>query len=135
MLAAFTIWNGRIAPVFDVAGQALLVDSTVAGGPHSIMQLPPGTALDKLNFLQHHQVQVLVCGAMTRPTNHYANSINIEVFPFVSGDQQEVVDTWLSQRLLDNKFCMPGCGRNGCFRRNRGRQGGRGHNSRLDTPE
>lgn len=126
MIAAFTIWNGRIAPVFDVAGQALLVDSSAPDSAPSTLQLPQDDAEGRLRFLRQHQVQVVVCGAMTRYTSRFAQGLGIEVLPFIAGDQQEIIDTWLSGNLTDNKFSMPGCGRNNCFRKQRGRQGGRG---------
>ena len=129
MKAAFTIWNGRIAPVFDVAGQVMLVNSDAEQEPHTIINLPGGSACEKITFLRQLHVQVLVCGAMTRRTARYAHDLNLEVFPFIAGEQQEIIDTWLSQRLLDNRFCMPGCGRNGCFKKHRGGQGHRGRNS------
>ncbi|MEA3466014.1 MAG: hypothetical protein U9R29_08445 [Thermodesulfobacteriota bacterium] len=133
MKAAFTIWNGRIAPVFDVAGQVMLVDSNGEQDPHTIINLPCGSACEKIIFLQQLHVQVLVCGAMTRRTARYAHELNMEVFPFIAGEQQEIIDTWLSKHLLDKRFCMPGCGRNDCFRKHRGGQGRRGRNSRQHT--
>lgn len=133
MKAAFTIWNGRIAPVFDVAGQVLLVNSDAEQEPHTIIKLPTGSACEKITFLQQLHVQVLICGAMTRRTARYAQDLNMEVFPFIAGEQQEIIDTWLNNNLTDSRFCMPGCGRNGCFRKHRGGQGRRGRNSRR-TP-
>lgn len=122
MIAAFTVWNGRIAPVFDVAGQAVLVDSELHDKAHTIITLPEGSPQEKLSFLQQQQVEVVICGAMTRYTSRYAQGMGIEVFPFIAGEQQEVITSWLNKRLQDNKFSMPGCGCNGCFRRNqRGR--------------
>ncbi|MCD6527596.1 MAG: hypothetical protein J7K75_11460 [Desulfuromonas sp.] len=135
MKAAFTIWDGRIAPVFDVAGQVLLVNSDGEEKPHTTVKLPTGSAFEKITFLQQLDVQVLICGAMTRRTALYAHDLDIEVFPFIAGEQQEIIDTWLRQRLLDNRFCMPGCGRNGCFKQHRGRQGRRGRNSRHRLEE
>lgn len=123
MIAAFTIWNGRIAPVFDVAGQVLLVDDTAGHNEPACVQLPQGSAEDKLFFLQQHQVQVVICGAMTRYTSRFAQGMGIEVLPFIAGDQQEIITTWLSGNLLDNKFSMPGCGRN-CLRNQAGQQAG-----------
>ncbi|OQY19684.1 MAG: hypothetical protein B6I36_03370, partial [Desulfobacteraceae bacterium 4572_35.1] len=99
--------------------------------PYSTIELPAGSAAEKLLFLRQQQVQVLVCGAMTRYTSRYAQGMGIEVFPFIAGDQQEVITSWLNQNLQDNKFSMPGCGCNGCFRKNqRGRQNRGGRNGR-----
>jgi predicted Fe-Mo cluster-binding NifX family protein len=123
MIAAFTIWNGRIAPVFDVAGQAVLVDDTAAHNVPACIQLPAGSAEEKLHFLHQQQVQVVVCGAMTRYTSRFAQGLGIEVLPFVAGEQQEIITTWLNGNLLDKKFSMPGCGRN-CLRNQMDKQAG-----------
>ncbi len=113
MIAAFTIWNGRIAPVFDVAGQAILVDNDQPAAEPVIMQLPAGSAVDKLNFLQQHGVQMVICGATPRCTGKYAQQLQIELVPFIAGEQQQVIDTWLLRQPFDNHFRMPGCGRQG----------------------
>ena len=49
MRAVFTIWNDRIAPVFDVAGQALVV-VLENGAPltEEILLLPAGSVMAKV---------------------------------------------------------------------------------------
>lgn len=108
--AGFTIWNERIAPVFDVAGQLLIVDER----PDVAWQrltLPEGSALDKLWFLRQQQVTILVCGAMTCSSYYAACGYGMTVYRFVAGPCDQVIDGWRHQLPLESHFPMPGCGR------------------------
>lgn len=126
MRTVLTTWNSRIAPVFDVAGQALLVVSEDGASlSERILVLPGGSAMEKVAFLAEVGADVLICGAISRPARCAANGCGIEVYGFIAGDVREVLRALLEGRLRDSTFAMPGCGRNqGCGGR-RGR-GGRG---------
>lgn len=109
MKAAFTIWNGRIAPVFDVAGHIAVSHHCAPNDALQWLELPTGTAAEKLLFLHQQQIELLVCGAMTRSTLLIATSFNIEVQPFIAGDQQRVIECWHNNQPLEQLFVMPGC--------------------------
>lgn len=121
MKAAFTIWNGRIAPVFDVAGQIVITQSCAANDVLQWVDLPEGTATEKLLFLHQQQVEILVCGAMTRSTLLIAEAFNIDVLPFIAGAQQQVIDCWRNNQPFEPYFVMPGC--KGCCRQRGQRYG------------
>ena len=127
MKAAFTFWNGRISPVFDVAGQVLLVESrqgTVF--QKTVSSLPTASAMEKLAFLSGERIDILVCGAISRPVLYAAEACGIKVYPFCSGEVDELIRAWLEERLEQGHYAMPGCGR-GRHRRQscNGRRGGR----------
>lgn len=126
MRTVLTTWNSRIAPVFDVAGQALLVVSEDGASlSERILVLPRGSAMEKVAFLAEVGADVLICGAISRPARCAANGCGIEVYGFIAGDVREVLRALLEERLRDGTFAMPGCGRNqGCGRRRS--RGGRG---------
>ncbi|CAM3551202.1 hypothetical protein VA7868_03942 [Vibrio aerogenes CECT 7868] len=121
MKAAFTIWNDRISPVFDVAGHILLVDVNHPKGMTAgeVLSLPQKTA-DKLTFLCNQEVNVLVCGAISQPLLHAVKSCRIQVFPFCAGDISELVSAWKSGELVQARFAMPGCQRQQRNRRGNG---------------
>ena len=119
MRTVFTIWNDRIAPVFDVAGQALVVVSE-HGAPHAEVHLvlPAGSAAAKVAYLAEAQVDALICGAISRPARLAALAYGIEVHSFIAGPLREVIGAWLEGRLAESVFAMPGChGKRGCPRR------------------
>lgn len=120
MKAAFTIWNDRIAPVFDVARHVRLVeveaDRVVRSDERALPEGPPAGRVVRLAELG---TAVLVCGAISRPLELMIAAQGIQVIPFVVGDLPEVIDAWIGGRLDEERFAMPGCC--GRFRRRSGR--------------
>lgn len=124
MRIVLTIWNARIAPVFDVAGQALIVVSeNGAALSEESLELNGVSAMAKIARLAEVQADVLICGAISRQALSVANASGIEVHSFISGDVREVLQAWLEGRLGEIAFAMPGCGQKqgGYRRRGRGR--------------
>jgi len=110
MKAAFTTWRNRIAPVFDVAGQVVLVDVDTENRVGStLLSLPEGPLETKVQRLSEQDVQVLVCGAMSRAAQELVLAEKIEVFSFVAGDTDHVIQAWLEGRMAQADFAMPGC--------------------------
>lgn len=110
MKAALPVWRGRIAPVFDVAHRVRLI--TADGGrvvSESAQSLPEGDPRLKLVMLSETGVNVLICGAISRPVRAMAAAYGMEVTPFIAGDVQEVVLAWLNGSLKNGGFAMPGC--------------------------
>ncbi len=106
---AFSSWNSRIAPVFDVAGRICLVE-TEAGRilSETTEILPAEESVEKVRQLTRLRVNTLVCGAISRFLHDLVRSSGITVVPFVAGDLQEVIHAWIEGRLGDS-FAMPGC--------------------------
>lgn len=114
--AAISFWQDRVAPVFDVARQLLLVDADAgAEAARSRTELadeatPAGRALR----LRELGVEVLVCGAISRPLVVMVMAQGIRLIPFVAGRLDDVVAAWLKGDLEAGRFAMPGCrGRSG----------------------
>lgn len=121
MKAALATWNGRIAPVFDVAGQIrfLEIDS---GKVAAETEEPVGslTSAEKAQRLAERGVGLLVCGAISRPVQLMVEAYGIEVVPFMAGETGEMIRALLRGQLRNAVHAMPGCG----GRRRRGQQGG-----------
>lgn len=122
MRIALTVWDGRIAPLFDVAGTLTLVDegNGTAGETREVSISRESGVMERLSILQGWDVDLLICGAVSRQVHRMLALSGIEVFPFVSGDAEEVLEAYLSGELETETFRMPGCGRG------RGRGSGRG---------
>ncbi len=112
---AFSCWEERIAPVFDSARQVLMVE---AGAGRVIRRQREGLDLplpmQKALRLRELGVEILVCGAISRPLQAMIASSGIRVIPFVSGDLAEVIEAWTAGKLPASRFFMPGCRRFGC---------------------
>ena len=134
MRIALTVWNGRIAPVFDVAGTVRLVEHDGEGfADDQTVVLPKESGMiSRIDALIAMEIDVLVCGAVSRPVHRMIASSGIRVHSFVSGETDEVLEALLAGKLEEKPFCMPGCGmgrnRQGCGRgagnRSRGRNRG-----------
>ena len=120
VITLFTVWDGRIAPVFDTAREACLVES--AGGrivSEKTLALPAQT----IEWLQRQRVDTVVCGAISRPLQERLAAVGITVVPFVAGDLRQVIQASLNGTLSGAAFTMPGCCgrrrmRRTCCRRN-----------------
>lgn len=109
MKAAFSSWNRRIAPVFDVARHLVLIE--VESGrivSETDGTLPADDLGEKVRLLAGFGVNVLVCGAVSRFLHGLVASYGITVVPFVAGDLREIIQAWLDDRL-DERYAMPGC--------------------------
>lgn len=117
MKAAITEWQGRVAPLFDVSGTVLVVESTPEGysPAEPRVRLPLDGPHSKISTLEDLQVDTLICGAISRPVRESIEARGIKVYPFVSGEIDEVVAAWRQERLEQAAFTMPGCRR--CRRR------------------
>ncbi|NVN90790.1 MAG: DUF5320 family protein [Desulfuromonadales bacterium] len=110
MKTAFTYWDNRIAPVFDIARQVRVVesdDSRIVGVSEEILE--DGLPVRKVINLAQLGVATLVCGAISRPLHAMVVSNGIQVVPFVAGDLGEVIQAWFEGTLDDEGFAMPGC--------------------------
>jgi len=78
----------------------------------------------KVNRLTDLGVNVLICGAVSRPLADMIVARGIKLVPFVAGETDRVVEAYLAGNLPNTAFAMPGCcGRQQGFR---GAGGGRG---------
>jgi len=114
MVLALTVWNERIAPVFDYAGTVMLTElRDWAYGERRFISLPKTQAAEKVAVLERAGVEVLLCGAISREALELVARDGIEVRPFAAGPVEEVLQGWLEGRLEDERFSLPGCPRAG----------------------
>ncbi len=110
MRIAFSAWDGRIAPLFDVSEHARVIEAEdgviVSSTDEYILADSPAR---RAFWMAARGVSVLVCGAVSRQLLTLLSAYGIEVRPFVSGDLDEIVEAWMSGRLETPAFDMPGC--------------------------
>ena len=126
MKVAIPHWRGRVSPVFDVAGNVLVVevDDGIEQARRDVLfdvEDPQGRAVR----LTEAGANVLVCGAISRPLEMAVSAAGIAVIPQTCGDVERVLAAFITGQLADGSFLMPGCcGRRRRFRGKR-RRGGR----------
>jgi len=112
MRLAIPVRNDRVSPVFDTASRLLLVD--LADGIEQARQLvevaQTAFPIERAKRLAELGVNALVCGAISRPLAGFLSAVGIVVIPWVSGAPEEVLRAYLTDRLSDPCWRMPGCG-------------------------
>jgi predicted Fe-Mo cluster-binding NifX family protein len=106
---AFSLWNERIAPVFDVARHLRIVDAAdkriLSQTDH---RFASDDAQERALRLATLEVEQLVCGAITRNFQEALLDRGIHVVSFVAGDLEQVIAACVAGSLLDGHLAMPG---------------------------
>jgi predicted Fe-Mo cluster-binding NifX family protein len=109
MKIAISVWNGFVSSVFDFAHKLLLVD--IENGHElnrSEVTLIPESAPQRAGRLKSLGVDVLICGAISRPLMYMLTGSGIEVLPYVTGRVDELLLAYMTGRLGQQQFILPG---------------------------
>lgn len=118
--------------MMDTARQVLVVD--LENGVETGRELKPLNAVNPIERaveIKNLQIEVLLCGAISRLLESSLLASGIGVVPLLCGDVESILHAFTSNNLQDSGFRMPGCpgrrmrgrGRGGGFYRRRGRRG------------
>ena len=127
MKIAIPIYNSNVSDVFDFAHKLLLVE--VENGKEvnrSEVALESQLLPQRIGQLKSLEVDVLVCGAISRVLANMVTASGIQLLPYVTGRIDDILQAYLAGQLVKPEFIMPGCwpgARKGFGRR--GRQSGR----------
>jgi len=112
MLLAVPVYKDRISPVLDVAREFLLVEAEEGRERRRlVMRLEDGEPLVRARKLRDLAPQLLICGAVSRSFEAVLASSGVQVFSNTCGPIEEVIAAFLSGRLTEEAFLMPGCPR------------------------
>ena len=112
MKLAITVWNGRIAPLFDVAHHVLIVETEGFGNPIlqlTTIEMHAELPRQKVETLVAMDVQAVVCGAISREYEEAVLQAGMELDAFVAGDVDDVLAAWRSGTMRQQGYSMPGC--------------------------
>ena len=128
MKIAIPIWQDTISSVFDFANKLLLVEmeNSVEKSRNEIV-LAEQSGPERAAKLRQLRVNVLICGAISRPLAYMLSSSGIGVLPFVTGSTEQILTAYKTGNLSLPKYTLPGCwkGARRGFGRRRGRCGRR----------
>ena len=124
MKIAIAIWDDCVSSVFDFASKLLLVQIE-NNQEISRSQIPlESRSLPQLvGQLKSLEVDVVICGAISRVYLEMVIASGIEVLAYVTGSIDDVLQAHLTGQLARAEFAMPGCwsgARKGFGRRQRG---------------
>jgi len=122
MKIALSVWKDCISTVFDAADQLLVVekdgDGVLKRTPFRINSADGGSRAMQLKEIG---IDVLICGAISRPQEAAIAASGITVHAFMRGSVQEIIAAYESGQLHAAAFALPGCQGRG-FGVGRGRQ-------------
>ena len=112
MRIAIPIWYNRISPVFDTASRFLIIEVEGEKETHRFE-----TTLDEQDLtqrclrIQGLGIDILICGAISRPYSRMLLASEINIIPEISGQAEDVLKAYLQGNLFHSEFLMPGCKR------------------------
>lgn len=149
MKIAIPIWEDKVSPVLDTASRLLIVELEDKKEASRFETYLAEQDLSRRCFrIQGLGIDILICGAISRPFSRMLGASGINIIPGISGHPEDVLNAYLRGKLFDSKFLLPGIDRN-TFRQNdkplasqktcrktdkrKGRGGGRGRKPSKKT--
>lgn len=109
MKIAIPVHEDHIAAVADFADTLVLFE--IRNGTEIRRECMPFSARvipAKVGILSDNGVNILICGAVSRPFASMVVHSGIELVPFISGITDDVIKAYLKGSLADPRFFMPG---------------------------
>ena len=126
MKVAVTVWEDTVSTVCDFSNRLLVFD--VMGDEvknRSFMPFETRILPERVNQLEELGIEVLLCGAISRPLERMILASGVKVIPCLRGSIEEVIGAYLVGGLSDARFILPGFGPGAiCVRGRRRRRGG-----------
>jgi predicted Fe-Mo cluster-binding NifX family protein len=108
MKIAIPVWNNCVSSAFDFAKRLLLIEIKNGSESNRIeIPLEKESDLQKAGRLKNLEVDVLICGAISRSLASQVASSGIEVLPYVLGPVDEILKAYMTGQLGQPKFAMP----------------------------
>ncbi len=112
MKVAIPIFGPRVSPRFDFA-PALLIFTLQNGRVIERAEIPwhAWNLWQRLEKMKEWQVRTLICGGIDGNSERMLRNQQIEVIPWVAGEAEKALETFLKGRLQPGMVIYPGCGR------------------------
>jgi predicted Fe-Mo cluster-binding NifX family protein len=111
MRLAIPTRSDRISPVFDSAGQILLINLEEGKElSRCVAPLPEDSLAGRATRLKELAVAVLICGGISRTLRQMIEAVGIRVYPWTAGNVEEVLEAYRQGKLDEAEWLMPGCG-------------------------
>ena len=127
MKVAISVFKDSISTVFDASQHLLVLEINGEGEQkRTMVKLETIDPIRRASQLSEEGINVLICGAISRPMQASIAARDIVVYPFVRGTLVDVIAAYQSGRLENAAYALPGCrgrGRGpagGAWGRNRG---------------
>ena len=109
MRIAISIWEDKISPLLDTASKLLIIENEgQEDSSRYEVHLLKQDISKKCRFIQSFNIDVLICGAVSRQFSEMLKASGIEVISGISGPAQDVLEAYQQGKPLHLEFFMPG---------------------------
>ena len=109
MRIAVPIWEDKVSPVLDTASKLLIIESeTQKEVSRFEANLLEQEISQRCSFIRGLELDVLICGAVSRQFREMLKACGIKIISGISGPAEDVLDAYLQGALLHSGFFMPG---------------------------
>ena len=108
MRLAVSIWDDKVSPVLDTAAKLLIIDNHDQRESHFEAYLPEKDISRRCAFIRGLDIDVLICGAVSRHLTKMLMASGIEIVSGISGHVEDVLQAHFQGNLAQPKFLMPG---------------------------
>lgn len=124
MKIAIPVWNGNVSPVLDTAERLVVFD--IDDGKvisRSELSVRDKSIREKAKTIADN-AQSLLCGALSGQMGSYLSLYGLEVYPWIMGNAEQLIEMVVAGNVPGPEYSMPGCRRRRCgHRTGRKRQG------------
>lgn len=120
MKIAIPIWENHVSTVLDFSEHLVIVDiegTTVKGETSINWSLCNDTM--KISLMKEEGVDVLICGAVSKPMQMMVEDSGITLFYGLRGLKDAILQAYLDGTLHHDHFRLPGTAMTGCAGRKR----------------
>jgi hypothetical protein len=109
MRIALPIWEDKITPLLDTASRLLVLNEGCGDKSDRFEVSLDGMDLHtRCMRIQALEIQILICGAVSRLFSTMLHSFGVQVISGISGGAEDVLRAYRHQGLSDPRFLMPG---------------------------
>jgi predicted Fe-Mo cluster-binding NifX family protein len=119
---AITNWNDIVSPLYDASCCLVIVRP---GGAREVVDVRKLSLIDKADLCAREGVEVVICGAISKPGSAMLVDKGITVHSWIRGPVDEVIAAFRNKVDLRTSYAMPGCGAPLCRKRRHSRGTGR----------
>jgi len=110
MRIAVSIWDDKVSPVLDTASKLLVIESDVQKESSRFeVYLLEQDISRRCHFIRGLNINVLICGGVSRQLSGILEASGINVISGISGPAEDIIEVYLQGTLGDSMFFMPGC--------------------------
>ena len=109
MRIAIPVWGDKISPVLDTAPKLLVIENeSQKESTRFETFLMEQNISRRCAFIRGLNIDVLICGAVSRQMSGMLTASGIKVISEISGSVEAILDAYFQGTLLQSGFFMPG---------------------------